>query len=298
MFRSKFWVVLCLIGLSAYAQEKGFKEEVLTQGNYDNRYASYSKTGEHIIFESNRDGRWQIYLMDVNGNNQRRLITSDANDRRPSWNNLNNEIIFESDRNGYTDIYTYNLDTKSLSKVPIPLKGNKTHAQFAPNGAEIVFNYKVSDNNYNIYRCSLKGKRLKKLIDNAYKNVYPRFTSKGDAIVYYSAKHTKGEDDEIYAYNIILKKDSRLSNWPTHNRYPDWSNNDHKIAYATEIEDGTSEIYTMTKFGKSVTRITFNAYDDILPTWSPQDFNLLVSSKRNGNYQIVRVLLKEALGEE
>ena len=281
-----------------FLPEKGFKEEVLTQGNYDNRYASYNKTGEHIIFESNRDGRWQIYIMDVNGNNQRRLITSDANDRRPSWNNLNNEIIFESDRNGYTDIYTYNLDTKSLSKVPIPLKGNKTHAQFAPNGAEIVFNYKVNDNNYNIYRCSLKGKRLKKLIDNAYKNVYPRFTSKGDAIVYYSAKHTKGEDDEIYAYNIILKKDSRLSNWPTHNRYPDWSNNDHKIAYTTEMEDGTSEIYTMTKFGKSITRITFNAYDDILPTWSPQDFNLLISSKRDGNYQIVRVLLKEALGEE
>jgi len=297
MIKLNIFIFIFLFATISLAQESGFKEEVLTQGNFDNRYASYNKAGEHIIFESNRDGRWQIYIMDVNGNSQRRLITSDANDRRPSWNDLRNEIIFESDRNGYTDIYIYNLNSKSLSKVPISFKGNKTHAQFAPNGAEIIFNYKVRDNNYNIYRCNLKGKRLKKLIDNAYKNVYPRFTSKGDAIVYYSGKHTKGEDDEIYAYNIILKKEARLSNWPTDNRYPDWSNNDNKIAYATEMEDGSSEIYTMTKFGKSNIRITYNEYDDILPTWSPQDFNLLISSKRNGYFQIVRILLKEALGE-
>ena len=89
------------------------------------------------------------------------------------------------------------------TKVPIDLRGNKMHAQFAPNGKELVFNYKVRDNNYNIYTISVNGKRLERIIANAFENTYPRFTPRGDAILYFSKKHTKNVNDEIYK---ILKK--------------------------------------------------------------------------------------------
>lgn len=290
-----FFTILFLFTLQSKAQDAGYKEVQLTHNNFDNRYASYNKEGEVIIFESNRDGRWQIYSMDINGNNQKRVINSTANDRRPTWHPFKNMILFESDRNGFSDLFTFDLDTKELAKVPIPLKGNKSFAQFAPNGTELVFNYKVSDNNYNIYIISAKGKRLKTIVDNAHKNMYPRYSPRGDAILYFSRKHTKGEDDEIYVYNIITKKEERLTIWPMHNFCASFSNNGLRIAYVTSMEDTEPEIYIMTKDGNSPQRITFNNDGDTLPNWSPNDINLLITGFRNGSYQICKILLKEPL---
>ncbi|MCK5400328.1 MAG: PD40 domain-containing protein, partial [Flavobacteriaceae bacterium] len=271
-------------------------EVQLTNNNFDNRYASYNKEGEIIIFESNRDGHWQIYSMDINGNNQRRVFTSTANDRRPTWHPYKNIILFESDRSGNSEIYSYHLSTRIMSRVPIPLKGNKSFAQFAPNGTELIFNYKVNDNNFNIYIISAKGKRLKTAIKNGHKNLYPRYSPRGDAIVYFSRKHTKDKDDEIYAYNIISKKEARLTYWPTHNFCPTWSHNGNRIVYVTSMEDNEPEIYIMGKDGKAKQRITFNDAVDTLPTWSPKDINLLITGYRNGSYQICKILLKEPLG--
>ncbi len=288
-------VLIVLLTLNMIAQERGFKEEQLTFGAYDNRYASYNKAGEAIIFESNRDGHWQIYIMDIDGKNQRRLIRSAYNDRRPTWNPYGNMIMFESDRNGISDLFTYDLDTDVLKKVPIPLKGNKSFAQFAPNGKELIFDYKVGDNNFNIYMISLSGKRLKTIVNNAYANMYPRFSPTGDAILYFSRKHTKGEDDEIYVRNMYNRDEARLTRWPTHNFCASFSNSGSKIAYVTSMEDGKPEIYIMNKDGKGQRRITFNDETDTLPNWSPQDFNLLITATRGGSYQICRILLKEEL---
>ena len=289
------FIFLILIVPKASTQDQGFKEEQLTHNAFDNRYASYNKAGETIIFESNRDGHWQIYSMDIDGNNQRRVISSASNDRSPTWHPTKNMILFESDRNGVSDLFTYDLDTKELVKLPIPLNGNKSYAQFAPNGKELIFNYKKSDNNYNIYMIALNGKRLKTIVNNAYANMYPRFSPSGDAIVYFSRKHTKGEDDEIYIRNMYNRDELRLTRWPTNNFWASISNSGNKIAYVTDMENSKPEIYIMNKDGKGQRRITFNDETDTLPNWSPQDFNLLITGFRDGSYQICKILLKEEL---
>jgi TolB protein len=281
--------------MTGTSQDKGYKEIQLTNNAFDDRYASYDKDGERIVFESNRDGRWQIYTMDINGNDQRRLMVSDSNDRRPTWHPYKNKILFESNRTGINELYTYDLNTRALTRIPIKLKGNKSFAQYAPNGKEIAFTYKVNDNNYNIYIIHQNGKRLKTIIDNAYRNLYPRYTPRGDAIVYFSRKHTRNEDDEIYAYNIILNEEDRLTQWPQHDFCPTWSNNGRRIAFVRSMENNRPEIYIMNWNGKSKRRITFNDNGDTLPNWSPNDINLLITGYRNGSYQICKILLKEEL---
>jgi TolB protein len=292
---SSLFSIIFLFSLKVVSQDQGYKEEQLTNNAFDNQYASYNKAGEAIVFESNRDGHWQIYSMDIDGKNQRRVINSVSNDRRPTWHPYQNMILFESDRNGVSDLFTFDLDTKELTKVPIPLKGNKSFAQFAPNGKELIFNYKITDDNYNIYMISNNGKRLKTIVNNAYANMYPRFSPSGDAIVYFSSKHTKGQDDEIYVRNMYNRDEVRLTRSPTHDFCPSISNSGSKIVYVTSMEDGKPEIFIMNKDGKSQRRITFNDETDTLPNWSPQDFNLLITGFRNGSFQICKILLKEEL---
>ena len=95
-------------------------------------------------------------------------------------------ILFESDRLGMTEIYKLNLDNYKVSKIPIPLAGNKSRAQFAPNGVEIVFNLEDPKGDFDIYSIHQKGKRPKKLIDDKYNNLYPQFSRRGNYFLYYS----------------------------------------------------------------------------------------------------------------
>ena len=171
---SKKKIVKCLLLFVCFylpvnmgAQNSGYKEVQLTHNKFDDRYASYNKDGEIIIFESNRDGHWQIYSMDVNGNDQKRIINSTSNDRRPTWHPYKNIILFESDRTGKSEIYKFDLSSKIMLKIPIPLKGNKSFAQFAPNGKELVFNYKVSNFNRAIQSERQPGSNFKPFIYSA-----------------------------------------------------------------------------------------------------------------------------------
>jgi TolB protein len=233
--------------------------------------------------------------MDVNGNNQQRVINSTANDRRPTWHPYKNIILFESDRTEINELYTYDLSNKELKKVPTGLKGNKMYAQFAPNGMELIFNYKVRDNNYNIYTMSKNGKRRKKIIDNAYANTYPRFTRRGDAILYFSKKHTKNINDEVYVRNIIINKDKRLTESTANSNFGSWSNNGVRIAYSSTVDSGNQEIFFMNKDGSTKRQVTFDTGGSTLPNWSPKDINLLITGKRQGYEQICKILLKEKL---
>jgi len=299
MIPSKLVLILSVFLLfftNSIAQEKGYKEKQLTNNKFDNRYASYNKYGNSIVFESNRDGHWQIYIMSIDGTNQKRVFKSSANDRRPTWHPYKSIILFESDRSGTNEIYTFNLAKGTITKVPIPLKGNKTYAQFAPNGKELVFNYKLKDNNFNIYIISAKGKRLELIIKNTHKNLYPHYSPRGDVIVYFSRKHTKNIEDEIYAFNIITRKEERLTRWKQHDYCPYWSNNGNKIAYVTSEGNNKPEIYIMKTNGEAKQRITYNNDVDTLPSWSPNYINLLVTRYKNGSYQICKIFLNEPLG--
>lgn len=293
-------LILLLLPHFNNAQEKGFKEIQLTHTGSDNRYASYNKSGTQIVFESNRDGHWQIYIMDIDGSNQARLTNSTSNDRRPSWHPFKNKIIFESDRTGTNEIYTCNLDNNSVKKMPIRLSYNKSFAQFAPNGVEVVFICYNKNNETGIYMCSANGKRLKKIIDNQHINLQPNLSPRGDNLTYFSNKNTQNKSNVIYSYNIITKEQNRLTYFKDHSEYPDWTNlRSSRIVYSAKEDDAkTSDIYIMRNDGTNKMQITYNDEEDILPRWSPNNINLLITGFRNGNYQICKVLLKEPLSPD
>ena len=294
----KFTIIstlLSIISLNGVAQNNGYKEVQLTHNVFDNRYASYNKTGDLILFESNRDGHWQIYTMDINGNHQKRLINSAFNDRRPTWHPFKNFILFESDRSGTNELYKLYLDTNTIQKIPISLNGDKSFGQFAPNGVDVVFNYENTSEDIDIYTINHKGKRLKKTVDDAYRKLRPRYSPKGNSIVYFTNKNNTGETDVVYVYNLFLKEKNKLTYFKDQSQYPDYSNNGRRIAYSTAYKDEQPEIYIMEYDGDNKRRITFNDTEDILPYWSPKDINLLITRFINTNYQICKILLKEPL---
>jgi hypothetical protein len=89
----------------------------LTDGLADDLLPAWSPDGRAIAFVSTRDGNPEIYVMDSNGGNQRRLTFNSTGDWRPAWLPDSTHLVFVSDRGGNNDIYQ--LAVPALDAAPL-----------------------------------------------------------------------------------------------------------------------------------------------------------------------------------
>ena len=291
----RFFILVFLIALSpqiSISQVKLVKETCLTNNDSDDRYASYSPNGDKIIFESNRDGHWEIYLMDFDGKNQKRITNGAGNNRRPGWHPNGKKILFESDESGSNELYTLKLANGKRRKITsFKDKGKPVFGSFSPDGKSVALSLAETENRSNIVVINRRGKIIRQITQNEFRNTYPKWSNKGESILYFSRKETDNQDDEIYCVRVEDGTEARLTNWPKHNFCPAWSNDDKRIVYVTSMEEVRPEIFIMDADGQNAVRITNNEDGDTLPDWSPSGDKLLITGYRNGNFEICELEL-------
>ncbi|WP_457566509.1 TolB family protein, partial [Caldithrix abyssi] len=74
--------------------------------------------GDKITFFSDRDGNYEIYLMNNDGSAQQRLTSNPAEDLNPVFSPDGNKILFHSDREGNFDLYLLDL-TQSAEQISV-----------------------------------------------------------------------------------------------------------------------------------------------------------------------------------
>ena len=89
-------------------------------------------------FTSDRVGPPQIFVMDTNGANIRRLTTDGQSDS-PDWSPLGHLLVFtQSLFRGNFDIYTLEIATGRQSRLTFG-EGNNENASWSPDGRWVVF---------------------------------------------------------------------------------------------------------------------------------------------------------------
>ncbi len=81
----------------------------------------WSPDGQKIAFVSYRDGNNEIYVMNPDGSEQKRLTNNPGRDLYPSWSPDGKKIVFMSDRDRNKEIYVMNPDgseQKNLTNNP------------------------------------------------------------------------------------------------------------------------------------------------------------------------------------
>jgi Tol biopolymer transport system component len=79
-----------------------------------------SPDGSTIVFMSERAGNWEVYRMDLDGQNLEALTTDDSSDGLPTWSPDGTRIAFVSNRDGQWSVWTMNSDgTNKRRQFPI-----------------------------------------------------------------------------------------------------------------------------------------------------------------------------------
>lgn len=74
--------------------------------------------GNQIVFESNRDGNWELYMVDVSGSGQAVRLTNDpGSDGNAAWALNGTFIVFQSNRDGDNEIYRLDFATGEVTQI-------------------------------------------------------------------------------------------------------------------------------------------------------------------------------------
>ena len=124
-----------------------------------------------IAFTSNRDGNFEIYVTDADGDNQYRLTDNRVDDQSPSWSPAGNRIVFQSNRGGTSDIYVMG----AAGKNPQRLTKNRLDdfsPSWSPDGKRIAFT-SFRGGTSDIYVMDADGDDQRNLTKHGSWNLYP-----------------------------------------------------------------------------------------------------------------------------
>jgi len=144
----------------------------LTNNTADDYMPAWSPDGKQIAFvEHHFDGSRfygpkgpaQIYVMNADGSEQRRLLKEDAWDTHPSWSPNGKQILFQTDALLFVwSIKVINVDGSGLRQLtPATLDAN--FPTWSPDGGEIMFHSWWDSDHPGIYKMSANGTGITRL---------------------------------------------------------------------------------------------------------------------------------------
>ena len=215
-----------------------------------------------IAFASNRDGNPEIYTMNADGSDVKRLTNHPEWDGSPSWSPEGNRVAFVSYRDGNGEIYVMNADGTNLHR----LTNSPNHEEdvaWSPDGIRIAF-ASEREGNKSIYVMNADGSDVRPLTNTTSEDGSPSWSPDGQRITFESKR--EGNWD-IYVMNADGSGVNRLTSHSSDDASPSWSPDGRQIAFVSEREG--DDIYVMNADGSDLKRLTNHSEWNGFPSWSP-----------------------------
>ena len=176
--------------------------------------------GGRIAFAANRDGNYEIYVMNADGTDPGRLTHNLYEDRDPVWSPDGTQIAFSTFHGGGTDIYVINADGSNLRR--LTTKGGGGPA-WSPDGGCIAFSRYEPDSD--LFVMNADGSEERQLTDTGRdRSVFsPDWSPDGTQIVCVVDSNPRRALDEVSpstCWISLTSPQARPPVWPTCGRCP------------------------------------------------------------------------------
>jgi uncharacterized protein YjdB len=150
----------------------------ILQDSASNIQAVLSPDRTRIAFSSNRSGTFDLYIMDADGGNPRRLTMDASNEGEPVWTPDGKQIIYTATRGTATQIAVIPAEGGESRQLTTTSGGNHSPS-VAPDSRTIAF-ISARDGNPEIYAMNLDGSSQRRLTKTPIRESSPRFFRNGD----------------------------------------------------------------------------------------------------------------------
>jgi TolB protein len=236
-----------------------------------------------IVFCSNRDGNWELYMMDYDGHNQTRLTFNKVSDYMPAWSTDGRKIAYTSYVGDKAILYL--LEVYEGKRQEVYSRGTSFAPNFSPDGKKMVFCSQEEGGNTEIYVATSEGKNIRRLTFNKSIDTAPCWSPTSRQIAFTS---DRGGTPQIYIMDAEGSNVTRVSFGGTYHDAPAWSSQGDNIAYVSRV-DQVFDLYVLNLRTKQIMKLTEGNARSEYPCWSPDGRHIMFTSNLNGTLQIYSV---------
>ena len=219
----------------------------------------------------------EIWVMDSDGGNARRLTHNTSDDFGAVWSPDGRTILFGATQFGPDDsgalvvrsAHIYAIDAEGGKPTRItPLDMRAQFPSWSADGNRIVFHGRPATGSaaFEIFTMNPDGTALQQLTANDHVDARPDWSPDGTRIAFQS---NRDGSTDIFVMNADGTGVTQLtsSDGPIVNQAPAWSPDGARIVFQSD-RAGNAEIHVMNSDGSAQTRITNYAGRDVDPEWS------------------------------
>lgn len=244
-----------------------------------------------IVYQSNQDGNFEIYLVDVSKKTPVRLTNNTANDVYPTYIPATEQIGFVSDRQNGWNLYVMDVYGENVIKVTNNKKWMVEFPDWSADGKYITTSLvekcapPATACYYDIYVMNADGTQLNNLTNTPgpKSEWVPVWSPDGQKIAFAS---DRDGDSEVY----VMDKDGtnlvQLTENKGYDGTPRWSPDGTKLSFDTDWDGVDWDIYIMDADGSSPKPVTNNSTSDFSASWSPDGKWLVYLSNADGDNEI------------
>ena len=265
-------------------------------------YPEVSPDGRQIVFQSNRSGTWQLWIMNRDGSGLHRLTHGGANDRTPAWSPDGARIMFSSDRGNQLaaatpgrpspmikrSIYLLDLrhgvagaDARVVRVLESPTQD--VHPKWANSGRSIIFNRvspKGERDSAEIMVADADGSNSRRIDLPKGINTYASVAPDGSRIVFRGTtkemiEGREADNSDIFSARADGSDRRRLTSGPEFDGWPALSPDGQTISFSSRRSGNRFQVYTMPIEGGIPQQVTFGDYQYTQASWSPDGKHLV-----------------------